>query len=263
MVSIIGAGNLAWHLAVELESSGVNVGEIYSRTPKNAAILTEYLFETEPVNSLDFSTSKARLFILAVSDNAIEEVAASIILPENSLLAHTSGAKSLATLNKARWLNPSINIGVFYPLMTFTAGLRVDFRKVPICIETENQLAQNQLNELAEMLSDHVKILNSEERLALHVSAVFACNFTNHLWALSSKILEAEALDFEMLKPLIKETYQKAMKAANIMDVQTGPAVRNDSETLQRHTAYLAEDEDLLKLYQAISFSIKDWHDIN
>ncbi len=260
-VSIIGSGNLAWHLAVELESAGVNITEIYSRTPKNAAELTEYLYETEPVDSLDFRYSQSQIFLIAVSDDAIKTIASQILLPPKAILAHTSGAKNLDIIDVAKENNVCYT-GVFYPLMTFTKGKRVLFDQIPICIESDDETAEKELSLLANLISEKVLIISSYERLCLHVSAVFACNFTNHLWALSKEIIDSEELDFELLKPLIRETYLKAMAADHPAHVQTGPAIRNDQETIGKHLAFLADDDDLIKVYCTINSSIIDWNKI-
>jgi predicted short-subunit dehydrogenase-like oxidoreductase (DUF2520 family) len=261
-IAVIGSGHVAWHLAHAFEERGYSVVSVYSRQLEKAEDLAETLYACNPTDSLDFSLSAAELFILAVSDDAIEEVCRKIHLPEGAILAHTSGAKSIQILEEIidneRFM--PIDYGVFYPLMTFTKGKKVSFSTIPICIEASDEDTEDVLVKLASELSNEVHLISSEQRRVLHVSAVFACNFTNHLWALTKAIVESEDLPFDILKPLIQETVKKAMKAPHPADVQTGPAIRHDQQTILNHLAYLSEDDDLLKVYQLLTESIQDWH---
>jgi predicted short-subunit dehydrogenase-like oxidoreductase (DUF2520 family) len=261
-VSIIGTGNMAWHLARVFEKFEIAINEIYSREFNKAMLFTDDIYDANPKDDLDFSQSQAQIFFLCVSDNAIEEICSKILLPENALLVHTSGAKSLELITKTLEIyhDLKVNTGVFYPLMTFTKGKIVDFAEVPICIEAETAESEKLLVDLGKKISKEIYLINSAERAALHVSAVFSCNFTNHLWALSKEILEAEDLEFDLLKPLISETFKKAMLAKHPAEVQTGPAVRGDSETIRAQIDYLSDDIDLQKVYSTLSDSIIDWH---
>jgi predicted short-subunit dehydrogenase-like oxidoreductase (DUF2520 family) len=261
-LSIIGTGNMAWHLAKVFEKQGFNISEIYGRDLSKANNLALSVYDSKIVDDLDFSESTADVFFLCVSDDAIEDICSRILLPAGAIIVHTSGAKSLAILTETLkvYHDVEVNSGVFYPLMTFTKGLDVDFSQVPICIEAENPATEKVLLEIAKAISNDIYLINSEERAVLHVSAVFACNFTNHLWALSKEILESEDLDFDMLKPIITETLRKALKAKHPADVQTGPAIRADEATLNTHLEFLNDDPDLTKVYKTLSESIKDWH---
>ncbi|WP_341226161.1 Rossmann-like and DUF2520 domain-containing protein [uncultured Arcticibacterium sp.] len=259
-VSIIGAGNLAWHLVNVFEELDVRVAEVYARKKKNAESITGYLYDVNVKTDLDFSDSPSKLFVLAVSDDAIEIVAKQIILPNDSILVHTSGAKGMDVLNFAKFQNLSLNVGVFYPLMTFSKGIKVDFKLIPLCIEAENESSLKILRKLALSISDKVDVIDSEQRVILHVAAVFSCNFTNHMWALGKEIADDAALDFEMLKPLINETFKKAMKAVHPANVQTGPAVRDDFSTIEKHRNIIKEDEELLRVYDSLTKSIQDWY---
>jgi predicted short-subunit dehydrogenase-like oxidoreductase (DUF2520 family) len=259
-ISIIGTGNIAWHLINVFEENDIRIAEIYSRKKKNAESVTGYLYDVIIKTDLDFSNSPSKVFFLAVSDDAIEEVASSILLPENSILVHTSGAKDMKVLLPVLKSNNNISLGVFYPLMTFTKGIKVDFNRIPLCIEGENQQTLTLLMKLAAKISTSVHQISSHNRAVLHVSAVFSCNFVNHLWALGQEIVEEEDLDFELLKPLINETFRKAMKAKHPANVQTGPALRDDMSTIEKHKSIIKEDEDLLKVYTTLTKSIQDWH---
>ncbi|RYU95572.1 Rossmann-like and DUF2520 domain-containing protein [Emticicia agri] len=261
-ISVIGAGNVAWHLSIAFENHHHQVCEIYSRQLSKAKAITSMLYQAEATTSLDFSESKAELFILAVSDDAIAEVCSKLVLPENAILAHTSGTRSLNELQQlmVSYHDLPIRCAVFYPLMTFSIQKRIQMKEVPFCIEADEEMAENQLVKLAQGLSKTVYLISSQERKVLHVAAVFACNFTNHLLALAKEITIEEELEFDLLKPLIKETFQKAMAAEHPADVQTGPAVRGDNSTMNNHLIYLKDRTDLFEIYEIMSESIQQWH---
>lgn len=252
-VSFIGSGNLAWHLAPALDNAGWIVKEVYSRNPSHAEELTERLYQAEVKASLDFSTSPSKLFIIAAADDAIRSIAQEIILPDEAILVHTSGSQSISELQYAA----TPHLGVLYPLQTFSQSRRVDFKSVPIFIESHTEEAEELLTVVARSLSTQVKKIGSEERKALHVAAVFASNFTNHMLTLSREIMKRNSLDFEWLKPLILETLNKGLTLGP-QQAQTGPAKRGDLETLDSHLSFLVEDERLAEIYKVISQHIID-----
>lgn len=252
-ISFIGAGNLAWHLAPEFDNAGYPVREVYSRNSKAAKDLVNRLYQAEVKEDLDFSDSNSNIFVIAVSDDAIKQIAQEIVLPDSAILVHTSGAKPISVLSYAA----SDNIGVFYPLQTFSKTKKVDFNAVPICIEAENATTERELIKMGEAISKSVLQVNSDHRKALHVAAVFACNFTNHFFRIAKDILKASDLDFELLHPLIVETVQKSL-AIGPDNAQTGPAKRQDLETLDKHMEYLQYSEELAELYRIISQHIID-----
>jgi predicted short-subunit dehydrogenase-like oxidoreductase (DUF2520 family) len=261
-ISMIGAGNVAWHLSIAFENHHHQVCEVYSRQLAKAKALTAMLYQAEAKTDLDFSESVAELFILAVSDDAIADVCSKLVLPENAILAHTSGTKSLQDLQHLMlsFHDLPIRCAVFYPLMTFSIHKKIQIKEVPFCIESDDDIAENQLVKLAQGMSKTVYLVNSHERKVLHVAAVFACNFTNHLLALAKEITNGEDLEFDLLKPLIKETFQKAMETEHPADVQTGPAVRGDKSTINNHLIYLKDRKDLFEIYEIMSESIQKWH---
>jgi predicted short-subunit dehydrogenase-like oxidoreductase (DUF2520 family) len=247
-VSFIGSGNLAWHLAPTLDNAGYTVREVFSRNQKHAQALVGRLYQADVKTSTDFSTSKSTLFILAVSDDAIQELASEIILPKDAILLHTSGSQPLSVLGYAT----AQNTGVFYPLQTFSKAKKVDFSTIPIFIESENGETGKILVKMAKAISKQVKQISSDDRKALHIAAVFASNFTNHMLTLSKQILEANQLNFEMVKPLIVETINKSLSIGPD-NAQTGPAKRGDMEILDRHMEFLQQDETLAEIYRLIS----------
>lgn len=252
-VSFIGSGNLAWHLAPALDNAGFSVREVYSREPKNAKALVEKLYEGEAKKDLDFSESKSRIFIIAVSDDAIESVVQEIVLPENAVLVHTSGSQPLSVLSYAA----TESSGVFYPLQTFSKNKKVDFKDIPLFIESENAEVEKLLIEMAKAISKKVVKIDSRQRKALHVAAVFASNFTNHMLNISNDILKEYKLDAELLKPLIAETITKALTIGS-QDAQTGPARRGDLEVLDDHYSFLENNEEVAEIYKLVSQHILD-----
>lgn len=252
-VSFIGAGNLAWHLAPALDNAGYAVKEVYSRNPVHAGEVVERLYDAEVKASLDFSTSPSRIFIMAISDDAIQDVSREIVLPEDAILVHTSGGQPLSLLGFAA----TTNIGVFYPLQTFSKNRKVDFNTIPLFVEAETGDTEKVLTAMAKSISKSVFKITSEERKALHVAAVFASNFSNHMLLLSQEIMKDNSLSFDWLKPLIQETITKSLTIGP-ENAQTGPARRGDFETLDRHMEFLSTDEEVAELYKVISQHIID-----
>lgn len=247
-ISFIGSGNVAWHLAPALDNAGFVVKEVYSQNPRHAESLTGRLYQAEVKATLDFSTSPSSVFIIAVNDSAIADIAKEIILPDEAILLHTSGSVPLTDLQ----YSATPNLGVFYPLQTFTKNKKIDFRQVPIFIESINSDTELVEVTLAKAISSQVRKIGSEERKALHVAAVFASNFTTHMLSISKSIMERNGLEFEWLKPLISETINKDLQL-NPELAQTGPARRGDLETLEKHLTFLQDDPELSEIYKIIS----------
>jgi predicted short-subunit dehydrogenase-like oxidoreductase (DUF2520 family) len=247
-VSIIGSGNLAWHLAPALDNAGFVVKEVFSRNPRHAEALTERLYQADVKATLDFSTSESTVFILAVKDDAIRSIAQEIVLPEDALLLHTSGSQSINELQFAA----CAHVGVLYPLQTFSKSRRINFRTVPFFIETNSAVAEKIVIGVAKALSDQVTKITSHERRALHVAAVFASNFSNQMLAISQAILQQNSIDFAFLKPLIEETIQKSLTIGP-KQAQTGPASRGDLQILDQHMDFLQENTALAEIYKVVS----------
>lgn len=252
-ISFIGAGNLAFRLAPELENAGHQIVEVYSRTKKNAMLLTSRLYNADIKTDLDFSRSKAEVIIIAVNDDAIEEIAKQIRVNDDLVLAHTSGSKSLEVLQFTK----SENIGVLYPLQTFSKKKKVNLEEVPILLEANSIHAFLVLNDLARSLSKKTYQVDSIKRKSVHVSAVFACNFTNHLFRIAREILKKEDLPFDLLEPLIVETINKSLSLGP-EKAQTGPAFREDLEILESHMEFLSENSTYAEIYRLLSQHIMD-----
>lgn len=262
-ISFVGAGNVAWHLSQAFEEAGHWICEIYSRNQQKAEALAAILYDTNVQPDLNFSDSEAELIVIAVSDDAIESIFKQIVFPENAIVVHTSGTVTLDQLRKFVEIHSDVFVhtGVFYPLQTFSKAMPMDYKSIPLCIESTNELIEAKLIKLAESVSEYVRRIDSEERAILHVAAVFASNFVNHLLSISHDLLDREQLDFDLLKPLIATTVQKAMDVADPATVQTGPAVRGDWSTTNRHLAYLQKfDPEWIDIYRHITEQIRLRH---
>lgn len=248
-VVIIGSGNVAFHLAKALHKAKVEVVQIWSNTYDNASSLA-HLINSKAINQLNEIDKNAAICFIAVKDDYIADVAAQLT-GFKGVIVHTAGAVNLNVLNGI-----AANFGVFYPLQTFSKSKEVSFANIPLCLEANNEHTLQILKLLANQLSNNVKEIDSEKRKILHLAAVFACNFTNHMYALAEEILETNQLDFDIIRPLITETANKVQQALPLQ-VQTGPAIRNDEETLKKHEGLLKEHPQLLNIYKTLSNSIK------
>lgn len=254
-IAIIGTGNVAWHLSLALENAGHVITAIIGRDHPKVASLANHFYNAETITSFDLADIHADVFILCISDDAIQEVAQQLKLPIDSILVHSSGTQPLSSLGYAQ----TENIGVFYPLQTFTKGKKVDFSIIPICIEADNRSATKILKTLAESISDTVVEMSSKERAVLHIAAVFASNFSNHMLTIAQGIMGENQLDYALLHPLITETINKSLNTGPEL-AQTGPAKRGDLETLDKQFKALSADPDTAGLYQIISQHILDYY---
>lgn len=247
-IVIIGSGNLAESLAVAVAAAPqLHLVQLFARNESRgrevaALARTVWCGEAEGL-------ARAELYLIAVSDRAVAEVAAQLPIPADAAVAHTAGCVPLDVLPYARR-------AVFYPMQTFTRGRRVDFAEIPIFIEASTPDLCDELEACARNLSRRVLRSDSAQRARIHLAAVFACNFTNHMYVLGERIAREAGLDFEVLKPLVMETARKACDAASPADVQTGPAVRGDQSTQQRHLSLLDGNETLQEIYKLISKDI-------
>jgi len=248
-IVLLGSGNVATHLAKALKAKGEDVLQVYSPNLINAKLLADSI-AAEAVNDLKAVKSDADLYIISVKDDAIEGIAASLN-KVSGLVVHTSGTTDLKVLSaKVK------HAGVFYPLQTFSKTKEIAFDHIPLCIEADDAVQLDILHKLASKLSQQVYEINGDKRKILHLAAVFACNFPNHLYALANRILQQNALDFEIIRPLIAETADKVM--INLPEnVQTGPAVRADETTINKHLSMLNDMPGLQEIYHTLSDSIK------
>lgn len=251
-IVLLGSGNVATHLAKALRANGEDILQVYSRDLGHAKKLANDV-QALAVSEINEINKNADLYIISVKDDAIESVAVALG-NLNGLVVHTSGTTNISVLSKY-----NKRVGVFYPLQTFSKDKSVSFNEVPLCLEAKEEADLSILQELAKKLSKSVYEIDGERRKVLHLSAVFASNFPNHLFALAAEILRQHDLDLDLLRPLISETAEKIRTNAPF-DVQTGPAVRNDEITINEHLAMLNNLPNLQKIYQSLSESIKLTH---
>jgi predicted short-subunit dehydrogenase-like oxidoreductase (DUF2520 family) len=247
-IVILGSGNVATQLGVALKTSGNEILQVWSRNQGNAEALALKL-SAGSLSNLTFLSPDADVYFIAVKDDAIPAVASGFNL-KDKLLVHTSGTTGIEVLK-----NASTRTGVFYPLQTFSKNKAVDFSAVPIAVEGSSPEVSEILTRVGEQISGKVIIMDSRQRKASHVAAVFACNFSNHLYTLSKEILEGNGLDFDLIRPLIAETAGK-IKEMEPEEAQTGPARREDSLTINRHLEFLQDNDRLKQLYRLFSESI-------
>ncbi|MCK5029746.1 MAG: DUF2520 domain-containing protein [Bacteroidales bacterium] len=247
-IVILGAGNVATHLSVALKKAGFSIKCVYSKTIQAAKTLAIKV-ESHYTNEINQIPVEADLYIIAVKDEIIEEIIKHIKL-KYGIIVHTAGSISMNVFE-----NRFENYGVFYPVQTFSKSREVDFSNIPICIEANNKELENKLVDLAKCLSNSVHLIDSEKRKMLHLAAVFACNFANHMYSVATEILNKSGISFDLLKPLITETAQKAIDSDPIK-AQTGPAVRNDQNVIQKHLELIKDNPEFEKIYRFVSESI-------
>ena len=245
-VVIIGSGNVAQHLIKAFtKSNKIDVTQVFSRQKEAITSLLDFNKITNDFNDL----AEADLYVIAVSDDAIAKVSSQLPF-ESRLVVHTSGSVSLEALDKKN------RKGSFYPLQTFSKKAEVDFSQIPIFLESENEADFELLEKVAQSISKKNYKINSEQRRALHVAAVFVNNFVNHLYQIGNEICIANKVPFEVLKPLILETANKVMTLSP-KDAQTGPAIRNDEQTIASHLDVLL-DENQKNIYNTLTQSIQN-----
>jgi len=245
----MGAGNVAWHLAPALQNAGYDIVQVYSRTMESARNLADHL-EVPCTDNMEDLSRDADMALFAISDSAIES-ALENLSSRYPYIVHTAGSIPAGIL-KGR----AEHYGVLYPLMTFTKERPLDMKEVPFFLESSDTQMKEVLEEMAGCISGRTFHLPFEERKKLHMAAIIANNFSNHMYHLAAEYLEQEGLDFEMLKPLIREATAKALFITP-GEAQTGPARRGDSKIIDSHLALLAGNPELQKIYTFVSDSIR------
>jgi predicted short-subunit dehydrogenase-like oxidoreductase (DUF2520 family) len=249
-IILVGSGNVAHHLELALRDAGHRIVQVLGRNKEKTRILAKNLSADFTV---DFGKLKktADLIILAASDNALSELAGKID-PGKALVVHTSGSVPMDVLSALH------NYGVLYPLQTFSKDRLVDFSEIPVFVEANSEKNVRVLKNLALQLSPKVEICDSEHRKYLHLAAVFANNFSNHMYVIAACLLEKHGLNFEYLAPLILETAQKAIDKKP-RNAQTGPALRNDQNIIDEHLTLLTDHPEYQKIYSFVSQSILEY----
>lgn len=251
-IVLIGSGNVGFHLAQRFFEKKIQILQLFSRTETRAKTLAQQI-QTSYTTDLNNINTNADLYMLAIRDDAISKVAQQLrtILPDNPLVVHTSGS----TPSKI-FADYFQRYGVFYPLQSFSVTRPANFEQIPICVDAANEKDLEKLENLAQIISPKVHRISDEQRAILHVAAVFVNNFSNHLFHIGESILEKEQLPFDLLRPLINETTAK-IQNHRPKDMQTGPAIRNDKATIERHLKYLKLFPEFEKIYTVMTEGIK------
>lgn len=245
-VVLLGSGNVASHLIKAMEvSDTIDLVQVFSRSKKSI----ENLIESSKITTSFADLKEADVYIISVSDKAIAEVSNQIPFT-NKLVVHTSGTMGFDVMNSKN------KRGVFYPLQTFSKSKEVDMKSVPFCLETENDEDFELVANLAKNLSNSVYKINGDQRKSLHISAVFVSNFVNHMYQIGNALCEENNVPFAILQPLIEETANK-IKTLSPSEAQTGPAIRFDEPTINKHLEAL-ENPTYKELYKQLTLSIQN-----
>jgi len=248
-VVFIGAGNVATHMSQVMKGAGFSIRQVFSRTAGSAKSLADILgcdYTTDIASILP----DADIYIFSLKDDALQDIIADMAA-NNGLWIHTAGSVGIDIFH-----GYTMHYGVIYPMQTLSKSRETDFTKVPLFVEGNTEDIENEIYNIAKTLSGNVTRMTSEKRKYLHLAAVFACNFSNHMYTLASQILEKQGIDRRILQPLIDETANK-LHSMSPGQAQTGPAVRYDRNIIDRHLSML-EDENMQELYTMISKSIRE-----
>jgi predicted short-subunit dehydrogenase-like oxidoreductase (DUF2520 family) len=248
-ITFIGAGNVATQLAFAFKKKGHQIQQIYSRSVLSAEALANKCNATYTTNIATLQND-ADLYIYAVKDSVLQDLILAMPLC-NGLHVHTAGSMPMQLFE-----NKQSNYGVFYPFQTFSKNKEIDFEKLPLFIEANTEKNSDYLCEIGKNISEEVIFCSSEQRKALHLSGVFACNFTNHMYAIAEELLTQANIPFRLLYPLIAETCSK-INNLQPKEAQTGPAVRNDIETIDKHLKALNNLPLEKEIYRLISKNIQ------
>lgn len=252
-IALIGAGNVATHLGRALKQAGYKIIQLFSRTISSASELAEKL-QCPYVTDLSLVTSNADIYLVSVKDDALDKVIPQLVKQNpNALFLHTSGSTSMNV-----WEGYVKRYGVLYPLQTFSKRFVVDFKTVTFYVEAVDPTDLDIVRQMAYSLSENVYETDSEQRLYVHLAAVFACNFSNHMYAIAYKLLQEKGLSFVPLLPLVDETVRK-IHQLNPVGAQTGPARRWDRMIMNKHESLLKTCPAIADIYKKVSESIHSY----
>ncbi len=248
-ISIIGAGNVGHNFGLAFRQAGYLIHEIYSRTQKSALLLSQTL-------NCDYNTDLSKLkkdtdlIILAVNDDALADVIKALPIKDKHIV-HTSGSTPIDVFEGQGYSS----YGIFYPVQSFSKNETESLSPIPVCVEGNDAKSNDLFLSLARSVSTRVYSMDSEKRKALHVAAVFANNFTNHMFHIADDLLQQHHISFEIIRPLLEKTADK-IRREKPMAAQTGPAVRNDRKVIDKHIEYLSAQKDYQDIYKAITENI-------
>ncbi|MCW3805912.1 Rossmann-like and DUF2520 domain-containing protein [Plebeiibacterium marinum] len=243
-IILIGAGNLASQLGYTLSKKGFNIRQVYSYTLANAELLADKVnaYATDNLNEIQ---KDADLYIISVKDGALLQVINQLPIVKG-IVVHTAGSVNIDALLKFE------NNGILYPFQTFSKDRDVEFDSIPILIESDKPEIEDKLTKFAKCFSKTVSSCNSNQRKNIHLAAVFACNFSNHMYAIAEELLSKNNISFDVIKPLIIETALKT-ESLSPAKAQTGPAIRGDKAIMDSHLEMLSDDHELHALYKNLS----------
>lgn len=249
-VVIIGSGNVAEAFAHAVaECNALSLKQIFARNIERARSIATAVETMWSCDVAEFA--EADLYIIAVSDRAVGEVASKLPFSAGAIVVHTAGSVPLAELPAG-----DVRRGILYAFQSFTAGRRISFKDMPLFVEAESEEVYAVLERVGREIGCRVERADSARRRVVHLAGVFVNNFVNHLYAVAGDIVEGVDLDFSTLKPLIRETALKVLESENPRSVQTGPAIRGDREVVERHLEMLNSDRLRQQIYKDITNSI-------
>jgi len=247
-IVILGSGNVATHLGKAFHTFGHQILQVYSRDKANAEALAS-LLNADAVDTITDVTDKADFYLIAVADQAIEQVVDQLAEPITGIVVHCSGATNSNVLARFPLY------GVVYPVQSLRKDIPTSLENIPFGIEGNNMEISDSLLRLMQHIAVRSFLCDSKQRLALHIAAVFVNNFNNVLFQVANQILQEQNLSFDLLKPIVLETAQN-VQTRMPKDVQTGPAERGDTETIKKHLQFLIKNPHWLKIYQQLTEEI-------
>lgn len=248
-VTLVGAGNVAHNFGKAFRQAGYLIHEIYSRTTKSAVLLSQTL-NCNFITDLSLLDKNTDLIVISVNDDALPEVLDKIKI-KNIPIVHTSGSNPISIFKEKGFKN----FGIFYPVQSFSKNETESLIPIPICVEGSNEETENLLLSFASSVSKKVYVLNSEKRKALHIAAIFANNFTNHMYHIAHELLSKHKISFEIIRPIIEKTSDK-IKTDTPKNAQTGPAARKDNMVIQDHLKFLSKFDEYQEIYRLMTDSI-------
>lgn len=248
IISFAGAGRVAGALCRKLYKSNYKIGLIVSETKENGEFLANSC-DTAWSQDLYYPDS-TNLIIVSVPDHKLKSVLDKLVCQPDTLVVHTAGSIGLDIFPEN-----IKNRGVFYPLQTFSKDHEITFQDVPIFIEASDSDSSDTLKKIAESIGGKVYCVDTKNRIMLQLAAVFVCNFTNHMLTTGKEVALKAGFTFDVLVPLLTETISKAI-ILGPENSQTGPAVRHDNNTIEKHLELLSYSPELQKIYNEMSQSI-------
>lgn len=248
-ITIVGAGNVGHNFGKGFKNAGYIIHEVFSKTQKSASLLGHSL-SCDYTTDLSALKKDTDLILLAVNDDVLESVISQIKI-KDKLIIHTSGSTPISVFEAHKFSN----YGILYPVQSFSKNETESLEPIPFCVEGNNDKTSEMLYSLARSVSRKVYAMDSEKRKSLHVAAVFANNFSNHMFHIADDLLRSHDISFEVIRPLLEKTASK-IHSERPKDVQTGPAARNDRKVIEEHLKYLEHNKDYQELYRKITDSI-------